>query len=465
MNLPVIFLTGMGLTSNQHAHAGDALFIVTLLALCTLPLLFIKSYRGKYSLMIVFLAYYFGAFGARDLVLLLSGKPMGGPTPDAFLSGGELLILVGATCYMAGYFLISRLHSEHSAGMLSREWSPSIMLGTGLLMWAIGAYFTMSWQFGVADRYAAVTISHSFGGFMSLFRQFQPVGSLILIYVFLTSRSKMALLALIATMLVDVVLGFLGDSKEIALRAPLLYLFSAVLLRERLPVAQGIAFLLIASIAFSLFAAYRVEVHSRHESRDQALSRIDSRLSSAVGQNDSMGERLSGGFDYFSERITIKIYVEITAARAGNDVEFLHGYTLKPLLFAFIPRLILPEKHDASMTGQLFNRKFNITADRDTYISMSQLGELYWNFGWPGAIFGMMMIGAVMGAVASALRLDRIVSLPRFVLLLVTIYLLCLRFEGALASTYTIWARAAVLLLLIHLLMPKARRRAPINKP
>ena len=458
INIAIVTLVGTAMMTNSHAGMGDGLFVIALTMLCTLPLLFIRSYRGKYSLMIVLLAYYYGSFAAKDLVALASNKPMAGPAPDAFLSGGEIAILLGAVCFILGYVSVARLYPERGPGILSRDWSPAVMLAAGTVIWAIGFYVTTTWQFGIADRYSNVTLSQSIGGFVSLLRMLHPLGSLILIYLFLTSRSKPALFVLVITMLADVVLGFLGDSKEIAVRAPILYLFSAVLLRERLPLAQGIAFLLITSILFSVFSAYRGEVHSRHESRDHALSRIDSRLGSIAG-SDSLGERFSGGLEYFTDRISLKIFVELIVERSGKDVEFLNGYTIEPLLYAFIPRLIAPDKTDSSMAGLVFNQKFHISAAPETYISMSQVGELYWNFGWPGLIVGMFAIGAVMAAVASAVRLDTRCSLPRYLLLLLTIYLLCLRFEGALAGTYTIWMRAAVLLFLIHLVMPKARRR------
>lgn len=463
-NFVVIALAGTALTTNEHAHFGDAVFVILLALLCTLPLLYIRSYRGKYSLMIVFLAYYFGAFGVRDLVTLASNEPLGGPAPEAFLSGGEIAILLGAVCFILGYLLIASLRSDRSPGFLSRDWSPTAMLGGGVLIWAIGFYITVIWQFGVADRFGGHTLTQ-FHAFLSLLRILQPLGSLILIYLFLTSRSKLVLITLIATMLADLVLGFLGDSKEIAVRAPALYLFSAVLLRESLPLTQGMVFLLVASMAFSLFSAYRNEVHSRNESRDQALSRIDSRLGAIAGKDESIGERLSGGLEYFTHRITVKGYVELIVERVGKDSPFLDGYTIEPLLYAFIPRFLAPDKGDSSMAAQLFNRKFHITEDPDTYISISQLGELYWNFGWPGVIVGMLAIGAVMGTVASALRLDTRISLPRFLLLLLTVYMLCLKFEGALAATYTLWMRAAVLLILLHLLMPKTGKRTPLNKP
>lgn len=466
INIPVLLLVGIAMTMNRHAAFGDALFIVALCAICTLPLLFITSYRGKYSLMLVFLAYYFGTFCTKDLLMLVSGKPLGAADSTALLSGGEIAILLGAACFILGYFSLARMTSDDNKGILSREWSPGIMLPIGVLLWAVGFYVTANWQFGFADRYsAAANVTNAFGGFLSLFRILQPLGSLVLIYLFLTSRSKGTLTILIATMLADVALGFLGDSKEIAVRAPALYIFSVVLLRERLPMIQGIAFILIAGIAFSVFSAYREIVHLRNESRSEALQNIESRLDSISEQDHSFGDRFSGGLEYFADRVSMKSMVELITERTGNGVRFQHGHTIEPLLYAFIPRLLAPDKGDSSMAGQLVNREFHISADPDTYIAVSHLGELYWNFGWPGLIVGMTLIGAVMALVASAVRLDTFATLPRFLFLLMTVYLLSLRFEGNIAGIYTLWVRAAVLLLLISAVMPKKSAGPAVSTP
>ena len=135
-----------------------------------------------------------------------------------------------------------------------QDWSPNIMLIAGLSSWAIGFYITADWQFGIADTQSGSGPSVSYGGIISLLRYLQPLGSLMLIYLLLTTRSKSALFIFIATVCADIVLGFLGDSKEIAVRAAVLYLFSAMLLRERLPVIQGILFIMIAGILFNIHA-------------------------------------------------------------------------------------------------------------------------------------------------------------------------------------------------------------------
>lgn len=465
VNTLIIILISIAMLTNKHASLRDAIYIVVLGAICTSPLLFITSYRGKYSLMLIFLAYYFGAFGLKDISDLIANKPLPSVSPGYFLTGGETVILLGAICFIIGYSAMSRLLPANNKGILKRDWLPRATLVFGFMFWIIGFYVTATWQFGFADRYANVSITHSLGGFIALLRILQPLGTLVLIYMVLITGNKTALIILILTMLADFGLGFAGDSKEIAFRGPMLYLFSMVMLREKLPLYQSVAFVLIAGFAFSIFSAYRVAVHSKHESRSDAFKNIGSTLGAISEKGGTVGDRLSSGLDYLAERITLKQNVELIVARTGKDVPFQNGHTIAPLLYAFIPRFILPNKADSGMAGQLFNREFKLSPDPDTYISVSQLGELYWNFGWPGVIIGMILIGAIMSLIAAALRLDLLQTLPRFLMLLTTVYLLGLRFESALALNYTVWARASILLLIINALIPKKNTAASKRSP
>jgi len=67
-----------------------------------------------------------------------------------------------------------------------------------------------------------------------------------------------------------------------------------------------------------------------------------------------------------------------------------------------------------------------------------------------------MCIGLVLAYIAGLTLGDKN-NLPRYLLLLLTVYLLILRSESAIAMTYTFWARSVVLLFLMHVLIPKKR--------
>lgn len=465
LNSSILILVLTGVLTNEFAETGAAVYVSALFLICTAPLIFVSSYRGQASLLLIFLAYYFGTFGLKDLSDLLAYEPTGRAYTDSLFTAGEISIIIGAVCFISGYALTTLLMPKRSSGVLTSEWAQSSIALIGILAWTLGFCITAYWQFGVADRYASstTTISIVFGGFVSLLRTLQPLGSLLLIYLFLTTKNRMVLVILLATIAADMGLGFLGDSKEIAIRGPLLYLVSVLLMRERIPVVESIIFVVLVGITFSFFASYRDDLHSGHQSRSDALENIESKLDTISGEGIPLAKRLSEGMDYLALRITLKQNMEMILERTGKDIAFQQGNTIAPLLYAFIPRFIAPNKGDSSATGQIFNREFRISPDRDTYISVGHLGEFYWNFGWPGLVIGMMIIGFIMASAATLLRLDVCPTLPKFLILLMTIYLLALRFEGALAMTYTIWARALVMLLLLNALVPKKVSRQSIK--
>jgi len=463
VNGVVVVALTTGLLANPHAQPGNLLYIMALSLICTLPLAFITSYRGKQSLLIVYLAYYFASFALQDIFNLLDGQPAVRFQSEAFMTGGELAVLLGALCFVASYQFIARCIPDHGGTVFARDWSPNAKLFLGVVFWAVGNFITIKWQFSGADSFSGVTVTNSFTGVLITFRVLQPLGTLVVIYHLITTKSRPALILFSMIVVADFFLGFVGDSKELAMRDLLLYLFSVVLLRERLPVVKTLVFVLIAGIAFNLFAAYRQIVHSRHESRAEALENIDSRLDVIKSSNKSIDERLMGGLKYFTARINLKSSVDLIVAKTGSDVPFQHGRTIEPLLYMFIPRFIFPNKPYSSMAGQLFNWEFKISASHRTYISTSQVGELYWNFGWAGVVAGMAMIGAVMAVIASSMRFDVVKTLPRFLFVLMTVYLLSLRSETALAEVYSVWGRAAVLLFVLNAIIPKTPMGALVN--
>lgn len=458
VNLLVLFVVMTAMALNHDAQIGQVVYIIVLSMICTLPLIFMKAYRGTLFLMMIFLAYYFASFALKDISDLLLAKNTRALTSSgAFFTEGEWAIVAGAVLFVVAYGAVCAIFRDHDTKVLARDWLPGSRVILGVLFWSIGFVITIAWQLSAADTFSGVKVSNSYIGLIIMFRILQPLGTLILIYHYLVSKSRWALAILIITMLADFVMGFVGDSKELAVRDLLLYLVSMVLLRERIPLYQTMVFVLIAGISFSFFAAYRLAVHSKHESRIEALDNINKHVGAISSHGNSLSERFFDGLEYFADRITLKSSVEQIVSRSGVDIAFQQGRTIEPLLYIFIPRVLWPDKPNSSMAGQVFNQEFKISASKNTYISTSQVGELYWNYGWTGLVTGMLLIGAVMGTIATSMRLDKMTTLPRFLFILMTVYLLSLRFETAIAEVYSVWARAALLLFIMNMLIPKVK--------
>lgn len=459
VNLFVLFVVVTAMALHHDAQIGQVVYIIVLSMICTLPLIFMKTYRGTLFLMIIFLAYYFASFALKDIIDLLLAKNTRALTSSgAFFTDGEWAIVTGAVLFTVAYGAVCVIFLDRDTKVLARDWLPGSRVILGVLFWSIGFVITLAWQLSAADTFSGVKVSSNpYIGLIIMFRILQPLGTLILIYHYLVSKNRWALAILIITMLADFVMGFVGDSKELAVRDLLLYLVSMVLLRERIPLYQTMVFVLIAGISFSFFAAYRLAVHSKHESRIEALKNINKHVGAISSRGNSMSKRFFDGLEYFADRITLKSSVEQIVSRSGVDIAFQQGRTIEPLLYIFIPRVLWRDKPNSSMAGQVFNQEFKISASKNTYISTSQVGELYWNYGWTGLVTGMLLIGAVMGTIATSMRLDKTTTLPRFLFILMTVYLLSLRFETAIAEVYSVWARAVLLLFIMNMLIPKVK--------
>ena len=152
--------------------------------------------------------------------------------------------------------------------------------------------------------------------------------------------------------------------------------------------------------------------------------------------------------------MSLKGSVELIVTRTGHDIAFQNGYTLTPILTAFVPRLIWPDKPDVQ-TGQIMNRVFQISEVEDTHISPSHLGELYWNFGWPGVVIGMTLVGLLLGLVGTRFDLAAASTLTRLMVIVITIRMLILGSEGAIAVQYVVWLRSMLGIAVLHLLLAR----------
>ena len=71
------------------------------------------------------------------------------------------------------------------------------------------------------------------------------------------------------------------------------------------------------------------------------------------------------------------------------------GETFKYLAFSFIPRIFWPGKPFVTQSTW-FTYYIGMAAspeDATASTGITAVGELYWNFGYPGVILGMLLLG------------------------------------------------------------------------
>jgi hypothetical protein len=292
----------------------------------------------------------------------------------------------------------------------------------------------------------------------------QPLGILLLAYAYRAYRSPLLLPVVIGVVVLQVLLGFVVDIKGLAMLGGILVIMTCVLVDGRLPkgwLAAGAVFVILV---FPVFQAYRTAIHGdRGLARTAVIQNLGKVLQLTLAAEDKVNSGRDRAQTFF-ERSSVKGSTEMIVEKTGNGVDFQRGHTLTPIVATFVPKIIWSDKREVK-TGQLFNKSFHITDSDDIFISPSHLGELYWNFGWAGAVLGMGFIGVVCGWVGARFNMAEYRTVTRILVTVVTIKQLIVGFEGAVAPSYVVWLRSLAAIGILHLIFARVPAVPRMFKP
>jgi hypothetical protein len=449
-----IALAGIGAVAGGGADPRLA-YVCALFLVCASPILFVDKLNGRYMLLCIFLPIYFMTFGASDLLdLFLGAAPV---APSGSAAKAEVAIVLGAALIVLGYRAVADYGRRVGRNMASKDWPATTVAVVGLIVWVVGVASTWVWQVQVLKRawdplrdLSAVT-----GMVLTVGRMLHPLGIALLAYGFVTTKSRLFGLLILAVVIGEFVLGFVEDSKEIAIMPAAMVLVAKFLVEGRIPKSWLIAVLAVGIVTFPVFQAYRAEVLAdRGISRADAAMNLVKNIEIALTADRQHQKEVVYSSRSFLSRLSYKPTIEMIIERVGVTAPFQNGHTFLLLFEGFVPRVLWPDKPDSSI-GQLFNRELRITESRENYISTTILGELYWNFGWLGIIVGCPLFGSFLGIINRRCDLSQRISVARFLIFCITTYGFCLRFEDGFAMTSTIWIRTLIAIGVLHMLFAR----------
>ena len=472
LNFAVLGLIVMG--SMTHGNdTGQIVYVSVLTAICSLPMLFLRGWNDRHVLLAIIMGMYFLDFGALDLSILVVGTDVRHVRTE-FLSPTELAVLLGAILMLTTYLFGAGLargedvaaRARAERGLALPEWSTAtqLILGTGLWLTGTGAMVYME-VFAAPEKtaHAAESAMTEMGPVLvfmvMLAHMMQPLGILILSYGYAKRRTVLWTSLIIAVVLIEVAAGFVMDVKRVALMGAALVILTRTLVDNRLPKAWILCSVAALSLMFPVFQAYRTEItDERGLDRLQALQELPKVLSIAMQSAEKDQKRVDPEErpQSFLERSSVKGALESLFLHVPREVPYLGGKSLVALPMAFVPRLIAPDKEDVS-AGLLYSQMI-LKFHGDTYISISHLGELYWNFGWLGILLGIPIAGTLLGFVGARFNLEHGTSVTRILVLLATAQSLCIEFEGTIPVSYVLWLRGMAAIGLLHLLFARRGR-------
>jgi hypothetical protein len=441
------------------------LHLILLFALCSSIVIDIDRLNGPYALLGLFMLVYFVSYGAGDLTDLFRGSEIplatsSQPTGNA-LTRGEMVILLGGIMLVLGYRMAVFILNDRQAARNPRDWSKLTILIVGPILWAIGTYATYMWHVYIvpdttneAFRKGLASISTLAASANILGQMMQPLGILLLAYAYRSYRSPFLLAIVIGVVVLQVLLGFVVDIKGLAMLGGILVIMTCVLVDGRLPKGWLVAGAVFVVLIFPVFQAYRTVIHGdRGLARTTVIANFGKVLQLTLAAEDKVNSGRDRAQTFF-ERSSVKGSTEMIVEKTGNGVDFQRGHTLSPILAAFVPKIIWSGKQEVQ-TGQMVNKLFHVTDSDDIFISPSNLGELYWNFGWYGALLGMGVIGFLCGWVGARFNLAEYSTVTRILVTVVTIKQLIVGFEGAIAPGYVVWMRSLAAIGILHLIFAR----------
>ncbi|MBK9265848.1 MAG: oligosaccharide repeat unit polymerase [Polyangiaceae bacterium] len=163
-------------------------------------------------------------------------------------------------------------------------------------------------------------------------------------------------------------------------------------LRRYVPLLSGVMFVWYVSVIAPVVMTSRTARADTHESHMSRIIRTYSRgdYEDEAGTDKQLPRFLERAFDATA---TACIYSEV------ERVGFMYGEGMDYLVYAFIPRAIWPDKPSVTR-GAWFSEYLGQARSEETAttsLGQTAPGELYWNFGWPGVLLGMSLLGVVCG--------------------------------------------------------------------
>lgn len=105
---------------------------------------------------------------------------------------------------------------------------------------------------------------------------------------------------------------------------------------------------------------------------------------------------IAHGWDVIARRSSNSELLADVMRRTPADIPYWNGFTYTSLVGALVPRVLWPDKPTKTL-GQDFGHRYSYLAPNDHYtsINLPVLIEFYINFGDPGIVIGMFLVGIV----------------------------------------------------------------------
>ncbi len=327
---------------------------------------------------------YIGLITTDDSVRFVSDSTMVS-MPDLAL--GYVIFLLGS---LAMHFGVQIFRPQ--APLQEKETLGKNFLGALGMVWVVGLIFQVNPSFfsflGGALKIFSVALLGSVCGFAIVERR-------------TLGLSRVAFFFLLVLGTTGLFFGNLASDSKTYIMFSFLPLFWFFLIRRRLrvwipPLALVLGLFYLATVAPVIQTARMRPAEEGTTTREHLIETFDNwrRETPAELSQSFLGDQL----DQFLRRQFDAVPVGFLVGEVDRNGLML-GETMKYASYAFIPRLLWPNKPTVTRGGwfSTYLGLYEIEAEATTAIGMTAVGELYWNFGIIAVLIGMAVIGCAVG--------------------------------------------------------------------
>jgi O-antigen/teichoic acid export membrane protein len=370
----------------------------------------VRRTKDAFSVLNLVAAFYFFGFGVGAIYYWWAGDPA---RPGLFnpkdLALAASIALLGWLSLLAGYALNPlRLLGKQAATSFSLRGAHVSPLGLGLLLgigWAARLFLATSGRYFHTVPTGATTTSAS-GALLATLSLF-PTFVVLLIAAAGNAANGLvgrAIPRLVWALLSVEFLWYLptgarGDLAGLALAIVIVRYYGLRRRLSALPIAAVVLLFVLVVLPFG--QAYRGDNRHYQVAPREALSRAATETL-AVSPAHALRQGRDATFSRFSDVTSLATIVH----RGRAFMPRKSGETLGWTVTAWIPRFVLPDKPDPGLFGNEFGRAFGIIqpADRITSISVTQVGEMFLNYGLTAVVVGMGLVGCLYRLIDEVLR-------------------------------------------------------------
>jgi hypothetical protein len=217
----------------------------------------------------------------------------------------------------------------------------------------------------------------------------------LLTLAWLKHRRREALLVLAVVVPLSMLFNFFTGSKRLFLTPPFMVALAYVVYERRIRLSWvGAAFaILIVLYPVSNFYRSVVQVDNERSVRQfvQNPGAVLQTLS-GFGKSVEFKTHILAGLQATGRRLDALGVLTAIVEDTPERVPYQGGWTIGYIALSYVPRIIWQNK-PAVTIGEWVSQTYGSPYDLQTDVGPTWIGELFFNWGWPGVVMGMFVVG------------------------------------------------------------------------